>query len=481
MTSTIFSTSTTGTTPVTLGTTTRPAPAPVARAADHLRDLCGGAVHLPGDPGYDAARLPWNVAVDLRPAAVAVPRDAEDVAAVVRAALDAGLRVAPISTGHAAAPLAQRPLDDVVLVRMSGLTGVAVDPGTRTARVLGGTLWQDVVEAAAPHGLAALHGSSPDVAVAGYSLGGGIGWYARRHGLAADSVVAVELVTPTGELPRVDAEHHPDPFRGLRGGGGNFGVVTALELRLLPIPDAYGGMLMWDRERAPEVVRTWAAWAAQAPDEVTTSLRVMSFPPLPHLPELVRGRQLVVIDGAVLASDATAEELLAPLRALSPDVDTFARVPAAALTRIHMDPEGGVPSAAEHTLLSELPEEAIDALLGEVGPGTSSALLAAEVRQLGGALARRTPGDGAASPVPAPFSLFCVGMAPTPEVAEAVRADAAALLDAMRPWSTGRQLGTFAEHADGARRCFDEAGWQRLVDLRSAVDPGGRMVANLRI
>ena len=445
--------------------------------AEHLRGLCGGAVHLPGDEAYDVARTPWNVAADLRPAAVAVPRHAGDVADVMHAALDAGLRVAPMSTGHAAALLAMDALDDVVVVRMSALTGVTVDPDARTARVEGGTLWEDVVEAAAAHGLAALHGSSPDVAVAGYCLGGGIGWYARKHGFAANSVVAVELVTPNGELLRVDADHHADLFWALRGGGGNFGVVTALEISLLPYADAYAGMLLWDRSAAPEVLRAWAAWTQDAPEEVTTSFRVMSFPPMPELPPFLSGRQLVVIDGAVLADDATAEQLLAPLRALAPEMDTFARVPVTAVTRIHMDPEGGAPAAADHTLLADLPEQAIEAFLAQVGPGTTTSLLAAELRQLGGALARRTESGGAVGAVDARFAAFLVGIAPTPEAYAAVRADAARVVAALEPWSARRELPTFAEHADSARRCYADADWDRLRALRAQVDPGGRMRA----
>jgi FAD/FMN-containing dehydrogenase len=445
--------------------------------ADSLRGLCGGAVHLPGDPEYDAARTPWNVAADLHPAAVAVPRDASDVADVMHAALDAGLRVAPMSTGHGAALLTTDDLADVVVVRMSGLTGVTVDPASRTARVEGGTLWQDVVEAAAAHGLAALHGSSPDVAVAGYCLGGGIGWYARKHGFAADSVVAVELVTPNGELLRADAHHHADLFWALRGGGGNFGVVTALEIRLLPYADAYAGMLLWDRAAAPEVLRAWASWTKDAPDEVTTAFRVLSFPPLPELPPFLSGRQLVVIDGAVLADDATAEEVLAPLRALGPEMDTFARVPVTAVTRIHMDPEGAAPAAADHTLLAELPEEAIEAFLAQVGPGTSTSLLGAELRQLGGALARRTDGGGAIGAVDAGFAAFLVGIAPVPEAVAAVKADAARVVAALEPWAARRELPTFAERADSARRCYSDADWQRLRSLRAQVDPGGRMRA----
>src|SRR6478735_6979254 len=180
------------------------APARSATApADRLRDLTGVAIHLPGDPGYDAARMPWNVAVDQRPAAVAYPVDADQVSAVVRAAAALGLRVAPQGTGHNAGPLGS--LDDVVLLRTSHLNTVEIDAERRVARVGAGVLWEDVVNAAAEHGLAALHGSSPDVGVVGYSLGGGIGWYARELGLATNSVTAVELVLGDGTQVRTDA------------------------------------------------------------------------------------------------------------------------------------------------------------------------------------------------------------------------------------------------------------------------------------
>ncbi len=228
-------------------TTTEPSTA-TATAAEGLRHLCGGAVHLPGDPGYDAARVPWNVAVQQRPAAVVYPASADEVVEVVRAASAAGLRVAPQGTGHNAGPLGD--LADTVLVRTSAMREVTVDAASRTARVGAGALWIDVVEAVAPFGLAALHGSSPDVGVVGYSLGGGIGWYARALGMATNSVTAVELVTADGRLVRADAEHEPDLFWAVRGGGGNFGVVTAMEFRLYPIETAFAGMLVWDRTDA---------------------------------------------------------------------------------------------------------------------------------------------------------------------------------------------------------------------------------------
>src|SRR4051794_16924119 len=200
---------------------------------DPARDLCGGAIARPGDDGYDAARQAFNLAVDQRPAAVAFPADAHEVADVVRWARSQGLRVAGQSTGHNAGPLGS--LTETVLIKTSGLGGVEIDPTREIARAGAGVRWEEVVDAAAPHGLVALHGSSPTVGITGYSLGGGMGWLARSHGLQAHSITAVELVTADGELVRADAKHDPELFWALRGGGGNFGIVTALEFRLYPL------------------------------------------------------------------------------------------------------------------------------------------------------------------------------------------------------------------------------------------------------
>ena len=446
--------------------------------AEALRGLCGGRVHLPGDPAYDAVRVPWNVAVDQRPAAVAIPHDAAEVAEVVRAAAAAGLHVAPQSTGHNAAPLAERGLGDVVLLRLSEMTGVTVDPEARTARIVGGTLWSDVVAAAGEHGLAAMHGSSPDVAAAGYLLGGGLSWYARQHGLATNSLVAVEVVTADGNLVRATAEHEPELFWALRGGGGNLGVVTALEVRLLPIADVHGGMLLWDREQAPEVVRAWTAWTRDLPESATTSLRVMSFPPLPELPPFLSGRQLVVVDGAVLEDDARAAELLAPLRELRPEMDTFARMPAAALPEIHMDPPGPTPAVSGHAVLGDLDDDAVAALLGVVGPGTSTSLLFAELRHLGGALARPATDGGAVDHLPGAYALFCVAVAPSPEAAAAGIVDADRVVSALGRWSVASRVLNFTEEPVETSSGYAPEAWARLCRIRDAVDPGGLFRAN---
>lgn len=443
-------------------------------AAGSLRGLC--ELHLPGDEGYELARLPWNRAVDQQPAAVALPRSVEEVAAVVRAASAIGLRVAPQSTGHGASALGERGLQGAVLLRLSEFTGVTVDVAARTARVLGGTLWQDVVTATAPHGLTALHGSAGDVAVAGYVLGGGASFYGRRHGVAANSVRAVELVLADGSLVRASASSNADLFWAVRGGGGSFGVVVAIELDLLPYPDVYAGMFVWDRERAPEVLRAWSAWTRSAPESVTTSLRVMSFPPLPELPPFLSGRDLVVIDGAVLDDDDAAAEILAPLRALAPEMDTFGRMPTSGLIAVHMDPPAPTPAVADHAVLGVLEEDAIAALLARVGPGTRSGLMFAELRHLGGAFARPALGGGAVSSLPGEYALYCIAVAPTPQAAVAGRAAAFSVVRAMAPWAVPGLLPTFTDNAVDAARLYPDV--DRLRSIAAAVDPAGVLVAN---
>src|SRR3954468_14559671 len=240
------------------------------------------ALVLPHEPGWNEARLAWNLAVDQQPAAVARPESAEDVAAVVRWARSQGLRVAPQGTGHNAAAMGS--LAHTVLVKTERMRGVTIDPVARSARVEAGVLWAEVTEAAAGHGLAALAGSSPDVGVVGYSLGGGISWLARRHGLAANNITAVELVKADGELVRADADHNADLFWALRGGGGSFGVVTALEFKLFPLPEVYAGVLFFPLARGAEVLHAWRRWVDDVPEEITSVGRFLQFPPIPDIP-----------------------------------------------------------------------------------------------------------------------------------------------------------------------------------------------------
>ena len=451
---------------------------PTTDRATSLKAVCGGIVRLPGEPGYDAARTPWNMAVDQRPAAVGIPQTVEQVSGLVRHAARLGLRVSPQATGHAAGILAGHDLADVLLIRTNELTGVYVDPQRRTARVEAGAQWQHVLAAATPHGLTALHGSAPDVGVVGYTLTGGLSFYARKHGLAVNAVTAVELVTATGEIVRADERNHPDLFWALRGGAGaNFGVVTALEFRLLPIADVYAGMLIWDVERAPEVVRAWAEWSRTAPEEITTSMRVMRFPPLPDLPPFLSGRSLVIIDGVALLEDDDAAEAIAALRVLQPEMDTFARVPSGMVAVLHMDPPEPVPAVGAGGTLASFDDEAVEAFLAQVGPGVETPVFMAEVRHLGGAVARPAEGAGALPAIDAGYASLFVGLAmgPLAKVAEVACATA---LGALSPWAAPQAFLNFAERPMDAATGYGEDSWTRLREVRAEVDPGGVFLAH---
>jgi FAD/FMN-containing dehydrogenase len=471
-------TSTTSTTSATSATSAASAAAAPAASGALRLGIPADRVVLRGEADYDAARLPWNVTADQRPYAVARPRTATEVAAVVRAAAEAGLRVAPQSTGHNAGPLAQQDLDDVVVVRTEAMNRAASDPGRGIVRVEGGTTWEPAVHAAAAHGRAVLHGSSPDVGIAGYSLGGGMGWYARKLGLATNSLTAVELVVGDGTIVRASAEENPALFWALRGGGGSFGVVTALEMASYPIETAYAGHLMWDISRTEDVLREWSAWAPTADDEITTAFRVLRLPDLPDIPELVRGRSLVDVNGAVLGSDEQGERLLRSLRALGPEIDSFERVPAASLVRLHMDPEGPTPFASDSSMLGSFADATVDAFVDSVGPDATSSLLLAELRQLGGALGRPHQGGGVLSHLEGAFVAFAGGIAATPELGAAAHADAVRLMQALQPWSNGRQYLNFAENPVDARTGYADGVWRQLAGIRSAVDPHGTFVAN---
>lgn len=449
---------------------------PAATSFDALRGAIDGQLYVPGDEGYDAARMPWNVAVDQRPAAVAMPTSARDVSEIVTFARAAGLRVAAQGTGHNAAPVGD--LADAILVRTSAMTEVRIDPARRTATVGAGVIWEQVVEPAAAHGLVALHGSSPDVGVAGYTLGGGIGWLARRHGLASNSLTAVEIVLPDGRLVRADADTESDLFWALRGGGGNFGIVTSLEMRLFPLEEVVAGWLIWPWEDSRRVLTAWTAWADGAPEAVTSAARILRLPPLPMIPEPLRGRDLVVVEVAILPDEVDPDALLAPLRALGPEMDTVAPMPAAGLVRLHQDPEGPTPGIGDHTLLDALPAEAVDAFVELGGPGSDSPLIALELRQLGGALARSPEGAGALDRIDARFALFALGIPMDAEMGRAVAAHAARVVEGMSPWGRGRAYLNFAERRTASSAAFDADAHERLLDVRARYDGTALMRAN---
>jgi hypothetical protein len=444
----------------------------VPAAHHHIAPLVVG----PLDEGWDEARRPWNLAFDQRPAFVAFPESAEDVVAVVEHAREHGLRVAPQGTGHNAGPLAS--LEDAILLSTSRMKGVQIDVAGRRARVAAGTLWLEVTEPASEHGLAPLAGSSPDVGVIGYCLGGGVGWLGRKHGLAANSVLAIEVVTADGRLRRVDYENDPDLFWAMRGGGGSFGVVTAMEIALYPVPELYAGAMFWSWERASEVMHAWREWTATVPDEVTSSARILQLPPLPEVPEPLRGRRWVTIDAAIIGSGAFGDDVVQPLRDLAPEIDTFDVVPPIALSRLHGDPEEPMPALTEHRLLSDLPAEAIDAFVTIAGPESGSRLMIAEIRHLGGALAEVRPGHGALASLDAGYLLFGGGVAATPEMVACLETQLPRFTSAMAEWDAGRSYLNFVERPVDSRSFYDEVTHRHLAHIKAYADPTEMFLSN---
>ena len=436
-----------------------------------------GKIVLPGDDRFDQARLAWNLAVDQRPAAVAFPESANDVAAAISWAAERDLRVAAQGTGHNAAPLGQ--LGDTVLLRTGQMRGIRVDPRTRTARVQAGAVWLDVVHAAARHGLAALAGSSPDVGVGGYTLGGGMSFLGRKHGLAANNVQAIEVVTADGRLVRADHEHESDLFWALRGGGGSFGVVTAIEFQLFPITEAYAGILWYPIERGSEVLHAWSELTRNGPpDDLTTVGRFLNLPPIPQIPEPVRGKSFVAVEAYHLGDPEHADALLAPLRALGPINDTIATVPVPALSHLHMDPEQPVPGAGDGLMLETLPGAAVDAFVEAAGPGAAFPLVSVEVRQLGGEFARARPANGALASIDAGYALYAVGMTPVPEVVPPVTAQLTAVKQALAPWAAQQMYLNFAETQHPAAPFWTEQAYRRLRRIKATVDPADMIRAN---
>lgn len=440
-----------------------------------LRTDVRGDVFVPDDPGWAQAKAVFNVAFEQHPAVVIVPADATDVVTAVRYAAERGVQVVPQRSGHNAMPLGD--LSGTILLRTDSMTDVHLDVERRRAIVGAGATWGDVVPAASDLGLAALHGSTPDVSIAGYTLGGGVGWYGRARGLATNSVTGIEIVTPNGRLRWVDQDHEPDLFWALRGGGGNFGVVTALEFRLYPVTEVYAGILFFPAHRSAEVLQAWLSWTRTAPESVTSVGRMIQFPAEDEVPEPLRGGSFVIVEAVFTDSEAAAAAMLAPLRRLGPTLDTFTSQPPAGIAELHMDPQQPLPYEADHLVLHDLTDDAIQDLVAAVGPGTGSQLISVEIRHLGGALSRAEDGHGALAKMPGEYLLFGVGATPTAVTADAVRADLAAMREPLMHLAGGYYYN-FSEHPTDPSRHYPPEVYARLQRLRAHVDPDSTIRAN---
>jgi FAD/FMN-containing dehydrogenase len=432
-----------------------------------------GLVVLPADEAWPTARQAWNLTVDQRPAAIAYPTSAADVQAAVRLAAEQGLRIAFNAGGHNAGLLDWSA--PTLLLKMERLDGIQIDPGARRARVEAGVLAGALAEAAGEHGLAYLAGTSPDVGVLGYALGGGLSWMVREHGLACNSILAAEVVTADGRLLRADREHEPELFWALRGGGGRVAAVTALELQLFPVAEIYAGAMFWPIERAAEVLGAWRRWIDTVPDTCESLGRMLQLPDAPFLPDHLRGRSFALVEVACIGSASEGAALVAPLRDLVPEADTLTMIPTSELGTVNMDPEAPVPYTGDGILLSDLTPEAIDRMIGSF---VGSPLLHVEARHLGGAAARRSADHGVLDAIDEPFVVFTFGLTPDPDVFAAVEHHARLLLESLRPWDSGRRYLNFAETRMDPGSIFPAEALQRLRAAKARYDPDDRFSVN---
>lgn len=443
-----------------------------------LREQVRGRVLVPGDRGWTREVTGFNATVAHRPDVVVVAEDAADVQAAVRYAASARLPVAVHATGHG--PM--EPFEGGVLVNTGELTGVKVDAHARTASVGAGATWRPVIDAAAPLGLATLNGSSSAVSVAGFVLGGGLPVLGRTFGFAADHVLSLDVVTADGDLRTVTADSEPDLFWGLRGGGGNLGIVTSLTVDLVPVTTMYAGGMFYAAEQVPAVLRAWCEWSPGLPEHINTSVAILRLPPHDDVPEVLRGGPVAHVRFCAVAADGgpvdvrAASDALAPMRAAAPVLlDSMAEGPYAGIDRVHMDPEGPIPFWQRGALLRDLDAAAIDALLAVAGPGIDVPLVVCELRRLGGALARPPRVDNAIGGRDAGHLVSAVGVC-APEIAAAARTAVDEVMAALAPWGTGHTLltlhGAIGDEADRAR-AWDAAAYERLCGLVTRYDPDG--------
>ncbi|WP_405140461.1 FAD-binding oxidoreductase [Sphaerisporangium sp. NBC_01403] len=435
-----------------------------------LRRVVRGRVSVPGDEGFDDARRAWNLTVDQRVGAVVEVEDAADAAEVVCYARRHGFGVAVQPSGHGASD----GLDGEILVRTGRMGGVRVWPERRLARVEAGASWGEVLADAGKHGLTGLAGSSPVVSVTGYTLGGGLSWFGRRHGLAANSVRAFDVVDAEGAAKRVTAESDAELFWALRGGGGDFALVTAMEFDLFPAPKLYGGRIIWPADRAADVLAAFRDITAEAPEELSVWYAVMQFPPFPELPEPLRGLSAVVVDVTFLGESAEGRGLLDRFdRVPGVIADTRGEVAVRDLGGICAEPTLPSPSMMRAELLGRLDDAAASAFLSASAPGSGAPLASVQIRHLGGALSRLAPDAGACGNIREPYLVGALGITPTPEAAQAVRARQEELRLALALHTTGTKPFNFLAHEESAVSAFPGDVLARLRDAKRHHDPLG--------
>lgn len=446
---------------------------PIEAALQALKANIVGRVITPHDVDYDMARRTWNLRINQYPSVILIAENAEDVIYGVRFARDVGLNIAVQATGHGH----KHPADDCLLVITSQLNTVEIDIENRIARVGAGVQWKQVVKEAVPHGLAPLLGSAPHVGVVGYTLGGGIGWLARRFGLAVDSVVSLDVVTADGVLHHTSADENADLFWAVQSGGGNFGIVTAISFYLYPVATLYGGGIVYPQALATEALKFYRQWINTIPDNLTSSLTIFKYPSIPQIPAALHGKIDVMIRAAYVAEEGgDASEGAAWMQPWldwqTPSQNTFHVMPFSEIGTISRDPVAPSAGFASNELLHEISDELIELTIQHF-TAKDSALNMVEFRHAGGAITRGN-GNNAIEHRDALIYMQMGSPVPTPEIYQAVSAQVAQLRAALKPYVSGGVFLNFTSGSDTATRtkfAYSAQTLARLQALKAQYDP----------
>ena len=451
---------------------------------EQLRAAVGGEVITPDHPDYEEARRVWNGMVDCHPALIARCASTEDVVAAVNFGREQGLVVSVRGGSHSTPGYST--CDDGIVIDLSPMHDVRVDAEARTARVGGGANWGQMDAATQEHGLAVTGGRVSDTGVGGLATGSGSGWLERMYGVTAESLISAEVVTADGSVVRASADENPELFWGLRGGGGNFGAVTEFEFRLHPVgPIALGGMLVYPRERAGEVLRFYRDFMEQAPDQVGGGAALITAPPEEFVPEAMRGQPALGIVFLYVGPVEEGEEVVRPLReATDPVVDLIAPMPYVALQQML---DGGNPRGVREYFkvdwVNALPDDAIDEIVEQAErlPAPFGQLILAPQ---GGAMSRTSDSDMALNAPDAPWAYFCLAMWMDPAEDEQNRAWARGFAEAMKPYEVGTPYPNFIAADESAARLRSSYGpekYERLLALKRKWDPDNLFRLNQNI
>ena len=451
---------------------------------EQLRTTVSGEVITPGDADYEEARRVWNGMIDCHPALIVRCASTDDVAAAVNFGRDHDLVVSVRGGSHSTPGYST--CDDGIVIDLGPMNRVTVDPDARTARVQGGATWGDMDAATQEHGLALTGGRVSDTGVGGLALGSGSGWLERMYGVTCESMLSAEVVTADGKVVKASADDNPDLFWGLRGGGGNFGAVTEFEFRIHPVgPIVMGGMLVYPRERAGEVLRIYRDFVEQAPDEVGGGAALITAPPEEFVPEHVRGQPAMGIVFIYVGSIEDGENAARSLReATNPAVDLVQPMPYTALQQM-LDPGNphGVREYFKVDWLNELPDEAIDLVVEQAErlPAPFGQVILAPQ---GGAMGRTNGSDVALNTPDAPWAYFCLSMWMDPSEDDQNRDWARGFAQAMKAYEVGTPYPNFIAADEGSARLRSSYGpekYERLVALKRQWDPNNLFRLNQNI